>query len=62
MHENEKAPAGAGTPTRAVGKGLTTGFPVSDSITAVGNRQFKADEVEGQEQWTFGKFYSALTA
>lgn len=33
MHKNEKAPAGVPAPTRAVGKGLPTGFPVSNSIT-----------------------------
>lgn len=33
MSKKEKAPAGAGTPTRAEGKGLATGFPESNSIT-----------------------------
>ena len=33
MHKNEKAPADVPAPTRAAGKGLPTGFPVSNSIT-----------------------------
>ena len=33
MHKNEKAPAGVPAPTRAEGKGLTTGFPDPNSIT-----------------------------
>lgn len=33
MRDKEKAPAGVPAPTGAVGKGLTTRFPVSDSNT-----------------------------
>lgn len=33
MSKHENAPAGAGTPTGAAGKGLPTGFPVLNSIT-----------------------------
>lgn len=33
MRDKEKAPAGVPAPTRAEGKGLTTGFPYSDSNT-----------------------------
>lgn len=33
MSKHENAPAGVGTPTGATGKGLPTGFPVSNSIT-----------------------------
>ena len=33
MHKNKKAPASAGTPTGAVGKGLPTGFPIPNSTT-----------------------------
>lgn len=48
MRDKEKAPAGVPAPTRAEGKGLPTGFPYSDFNTAIGNRQFKAGEVGGE--------------
>ena len=41
MHDEGKAPAGVPAPTGAEGKGLPTKFPVSNSIPAADNRQFK---------------------
>ena len=35
--EKEKAPAGAGTPTRAAGDGLSTMYPTSDFTISAGN-------------------------
>lgn len=37
MPEKEKAPAGAGTPTRAAGNGLPTMYPTSDFTISAGN-------------------------
>ena len=34
--EKEKAPAGAGTPTRAAGDGLPTMYPTKDFTTSTG--------------------------
>lgn len=50
MHNKGKAPAGAGTPAGAAGKGLPTGFPVSNSITATDDRQFKVSDLLGHGQ------------
>ena len=36
MPEKEKAPAGAGTPTRAAGNGLPTMYPTKDFTTSTG--------------------------
>lgn len=45
MRDKEKAPAGVPAPTGAAGKGLSTGFPKIDSITAADGRQFKVSDL-----------------
>lgn len=45
MEKTRKAPAGAGTPTRAAGKDLAIGFPKSNFITTIGSRQIKVSDV-----------------